>query len=492
MVGIRPIRSGNPADTQRPTTRRVHAPLMKLTGAASGVVVTVILMSAAMSNAATPASAASATTTTSNIPGAGGAGGGTPPTGGQGGTAGGGSTSPVIGTGAYTQSGGTSTKSGVSWSAASSNESGVLVKSDGQLTLKHVNVSTTGSSSSSDDSSFYGLDAGVLAINGSHITQIGGSVTTIGNGANGVFAYGSGSSVLISGATITASGQYAHGIMSAGGGKISASNLDVTTSGASSAAVATDRGGGNIAVRGGMYVTRGMNSPGIYSTGTIKVSGGTYNAQGAEAAVVEGANSVTAVDASLTGHINRGVMIYQSMSGDAQGTTGVFSESHGSLTALSGPLFYVTNTSGTVHVTSVRLTVSSGVLLDAAAGNWGTAGSNGGTATIDAVKQVLVGAVDADSVSSATLNLTDGSSLKGAVNSSNTAKRVTISLDKTSRWTVGATSYVTVLDDSAGLQGSSITNIVGNGHTVHYDSAANPSLAGKTYTLVGGGELVPD
>ena len=366
------------------------------------------------------------------------------------------------------------------------------MKSNGRLTLKRVHVSTTGSSTSSDDSSFYGLDAGVLALNGSRIVQIGGSVTTTGNGANDVFAYGSGSSVTISGATITASGQYAHGIMSAGGGKISASNLNVTTSGASSAAVATDRGGGTIKVIGGKYLTRGMNSPGIYSTGTIKVSGGTYDAKGAEAVVVEGANSVSTVDASLTGHVNRGVMIYQSMSGDAQGTTGIFSEVHGSLTALSGPLFYVTNTTGTIHLTSVRLKDSSGVLLNAAAGNWGTTGSNGGTATIDAVKQVLTGAVDADGVSSATLNLTDGSLLKGAVNSSNTAKRVTISLDKTSRWTVGATSYVTVLDDSVGVQGSSISNIVGNGHVVHYDSAANPSLDGKSYSLVGGGELIPD
>ena len=368
----------------------------------------------------------------------------------------------------------------------------MLVKSGGRLTLKSVTVSTTGSSSSSDDSSFYGLDAGVLALGGSSIVQTGGSVTTTGNGANGVFAYGSGSSVVISGVTITASGQYAHGIMAAGGGKISASDLDVSTSGASGAAVATDRGGGTISVSGGKYVTRGMNSPGIYSTGTIKVSGGTYDAEGAEAAVVEGANSVKAVSASLTGHVNRGVMIYQSMSGDAQGSTGVFSEKGGSLTAWSGPLFYVTNTTGTIHLTNVRLSASSGVLLDAAAGDWGTVGSNGGTVTIDAVKQILVGAIDVDSISSATLNLADGSSLKGAVNADDTAKKMSVFLDKTSAWTVSANSYVTTLSDPAGMKGSSITNIVGNGHTIHYDSAASPTLDARTYTLAGGGELVPD
>ena len=129
-------------------------------------------------------------------------------------------------------------------------------------------------------------------------------------------------------------------------------------------------------------------------------------------------------------------MIYQSMSGDAQGSTGVFSEKGGSLTVWSGPLFYVTNTTGTIHLTNVRLSASSGVLLDAAAGDWGTVGSNGGTVTIDAVKQILVGAIDVDSISSATLNLADGSSLKGAVNADDTAKKMSVFLDKTSAWTV--------------------------------------------------------
>ena len=213
--------------------------------------------------------------------------------------------------------------------------------------------------------------------------------------------------------------------MAAGGGKISASDLDVSTSGASGAAVATDRGGGNISVSGGMYVTRGMNSPGIYSTGTIKVSGGTYDAKGAEAAVVEGANSVTALDASLTGHVNRGVMIYQSMSGDAQGSTGVFSEKVRLVDRVVRAALLRDQHHGTVHLTNVRLSASSGALLDAAAGDWGTVGSNGGTATIDAVKQVLVGAIDVDSISSATLSLADGSSLKGSVNTGDTAKEMT-------------------------------------------------------------------
>ena len=69
---------------------------------------------------------------------------------------------------------------------------------------------------------------------------------------------------------------------------------------------------------------------------------------------------------------------------------------------------------------------------------------------------------------------------------------MSVSLDKTSTWTVTANSYVTTLSDPAGMKGSSITNIVGNGHTIRYNSASSPTLDARSYMLAGGGELVPD
>jgi hypothetical protein len=130
------------------------------------------------------------------------------------------------------------------------------------------------------------------------------------------------------------------------------------------------------------------------------------------------------------------------------------------------------------------------VLLDAAAGNWGTTGSNGGTAVLNVSKQTLTGSVVVDKISTATLKLSNGSTLTGAVNAANTAKSVLLALDSGSRWTVTANSYVTVLSGLT-VSGNKVTNIVGNGHTVRYSKAANPSLGGKTYTLAGGGTLTP-
>jgi hypothetical protein len=321
--------------------------------------------------------------------------------------------------------------------------------------------------------------------------QSGGSVTTSGNGANAVFAYGTGSAITIADTKISATGQYAHGIMASGGGSITAKNLSVNTTGASSAAVATDRGGGTIKVSGGTYTTAGVNSPGLYSTGTLTATDATFIATGAEAVVVEGSNTATTVNSTLTGTKNRGVMLYQSFSGDAQGSATSFTATGGSVTALAGPLFFITNTTGTVNLRGVKLSASSGTLLDSAASSWGTAGSNGGKSTINANAQALSGAVIVDKISTAALNLSNGSTLTGAINTADSARSVTLSLDSTSTWKVTANSYLTTLSDSAGISGASVKNIIGNGHTVHYQASSNPSLGGRTYTLAGGGTLIP-
>jgi hypothetical protein len=69
--------------------------------------------------------------------------------------------------------------------------------------------------------------------------------------------------------------------------------------------------------------------------------------------------------------------------------------------------------------------------------------------------------------------------------------------DATSTWTVTADSTLTSLSGARisgpTSAGSTITNFVGNGHTVTYDAtlAANGALGGGTYSLAGGGTLTP-
>ena len=156
-------------------------------------------------------------------------------------------------------------------------------------------------------------------------------------------------------------------------------------------------------------------------------------------------------------------------------------------TSTTGPAFYVTNTNATITLSGVAVTNSAEELLNASAGDWGTAGSNGGTVLFTADNEALNGSLVADGISSITAVLRNGTTLSGAIDSA------ALSLDATSTWTVTGDSTLSTLSDTAGISGSMVTNIVGNGHTVTYDAdlAGNSALGGKTYSLVNGGTLAP-
>jgi hypothetical protein len=415
-----------------------------------------------------------------------------------GGSAPGGSSTAVYPTSAaYTQSGDTKTEDGKTYIATEQDQSAILVSDGGTLTVTNATIKTSGDTSSNDSSSFYALNAAVVAAAGSSITMSRSSIATTGTGANGAFATGEGASVTLSNVKIDATGGGGHGVMATQGGTVALTDVDITTAGANSAPLATDRGGGTIAATGGSAVATGKDSPALYSTGTITVNGGTYKATGAEAAVIEGANNIILNDVTLSSTFadKWGVMVYQSMSGDAEGSQGVFTVTGGSLdySGANGPLFYVTNTTADITLKGVSVNVASGILLKAAAGNWGTSGSNGGTVNLVADGQSLTGDSVADNISSIDITLQNGSSLSGSINADKAAKEARLTLDASSTWNVMADSYLTSLTLTGGISGTTINNITGNGHTVYYDAAdsANSALGGQTYTLSGGGTLQP-
>jgi hypothetical protein len=211
--------------------------------------------------------------------------------------------------------------------------------------------------------------------------------------------------------------------------------------------------------------------------------------------VIEGANTINLTNSTTISNVASkwAVMIYQSFSGDAQGSDGVFTMTGGSLayTDPTGPLFYVTNTNGHITLKSVTVAAASGTLLRAEGNDrWGTSGSNGGTVILVADGQTLGGNFSADKLSSITATLQNGSTLSGAINTEKTAQAVNLTLDASSTWNVTADSHISCLTDSA-ISGTTLSNIVGNGHTVTYDKSACPALNGQTYTLNGGSTLTP-
>ncbi|HXR07557.1 MAG TPA: hypothetical protein VN765_09525, partial [Candidatus Acidoferrum sp.] len=390
--------------------------------------------------------------------------------------------------GAFTVDGTTQTVANKTISSDATNVSGVYVLNGGNLVLSNVTVTTTGDTSSQDNSSFNGQNAGVLVNHNSRVAIFGGSISTTGGGANGLFAYGAGAFGSMTGGSITATGDGGHGAMTSGGGSLAITNVVVTTERIHGGAIATDRGGGTIWVVGGKITAHGPDSPGIYSTSDIRAENATFIATGSEGAVIEGRNSIALKNCEMSGAAKCGVMIYQSFSGDAEGREGTFNMDGGSLSAAEGPLFFVNNTRGIIHLRGVNLSAASGVLVNAAASRWGRSGSNGGHVELTAENQALAGDIAADKISSAAVTLKNHSALTGAMHNA------TLALDATSEWKVTADSTLTSLTDADGLSGDGLNNVHGNGHAVRYkaDSTANQWLGGKTWKLAEGGTLSPE
>lgn len=390
---------------------------------------------------------------------------------------------------AYSQSGGTSVQSNQAISASDTDKSGVKVTDSGIFTLSDSTITKTGETSSNENSDFYGLNAAILAESGSTIKLTNCTVDTNANGANGVFATGSGSSVFLSDVVIKTTADGSRGVDATLSGNISCTDVDITTQGQHCAALATDRGSGTISAVGGTMTTAGEGSPGIYSTGNITVSGSVITATGSEAAVIEGKNSISLTDVTLSGAKKCGAMLYQSFSGDAEVGTSIFKMDGGSLTAAAGALFYITNTNSIIEIKDADLTATSGTLLTASADRWGNTGSNGGVVTLKAENETLNGNITCDNISSVTVILKNSTGLKGCINTGNTAGSMSLTLDSTSTWNVTGNSCLTSLTD----EDSSLANIKDNGYNIYYnpDDSTNSWLEGKTFTLAEGGKLTP-
>ena len=377
-------------------------------------------------------------------------------------------------------------------SCTTSGQSAVYITSSG-ITIEDSTITKSGDySGDTEDSEFYGLNAAVL-VQGGSATIKGGSISTSAKVSN-VLVATNGGTVTISDTTIKSTGSSsARGLHATYGGEITATNVTISSTGGSCATLATDRGEGTVSCTGCTLSTGGAGSPLIYSTGDITVSGTTGTASAAQAVVVEGKNSATIQSSSnlkCTGDGNGrddecGILIYQSMSGDADTGISTFTCESSTIEILStssvyssAPFFYVTNTDANINIKNCTLKFGSGQFLLADEGDWGTSGSNGGTVTMTLTNQEIEGDIVVGSSSSLTLTLVN-SSIKGTINSAKTASKLDITLDADSTISLTGNSYYTSLTNAD----SDNSNIVTGSYTMTtYEgtSSSGTSSSGST------------
>lgn len=357
-----------------------------------------------------------------------------------------------------------------------SEDGGHAITVDGETAeYSNADVTKTGDSEG-DEADFYGENAAIFATNGAALKLSNMNIKTDGTHANAVFSYGEGTVVDVTNSTIETSGNCSGGIMTTGGGTMNAANLTIHTSGNSSAAIRSDRGGGTVTVDGGNYITDGVGSPAIYSTADITVNNAALTSTASQGIVVEGKNSVTLNNVVLNADNNKhnsdksdyyeAVMIYQSMSGDADTGLSKFSATGGNIANVNGDIFFVNNTATDISLSGVDITNNGGgAFLRAAAAGWGNEGSNGGKVNLAAKAQKIDGDIIVDEISSLNLYLTEGSTFTGAVNPEGASGEVYVELTGESKWVLTGDSYITSLTCTAG-------SIDLNGYTLTVDGNA--------------------
>ena len=348
-------------------------------------------------------------------------------------------------------------------SSSTSDQSVVYITSSGVTITDSTLTKSSGDSSNTENSEFYGVNAAVL-VQGGGVTITGGTINTNAKGANALCATNNGK-VTISGTTITSTGDSsARGLHATYGGSITASGVSISSTGGSCATLATDRGEGTVSCTSCQLSTAGSGSPLIYSTGDITVSKTTGTSTGAQAVVVEGKNTATVKDSSnlkCNGIGNRnnvdqcGVMLYQSMSGDADDGTSTFNCENSNIEIQSSssvystaPMFFITNTDAIIALNGCTFTYGSGTFLSAkGTSEWGTSGSNGGDVILNLTNQNIEGNFVVDANSELTINMVN-STIKGTINSAKTADELNINLDSSSSITLTGNSYYTSISNS--------------------------------------------
>ena len=326
-----------------------------------------------------------------------------------------------------------------------SDKNAFISKNKATITIDSSVFDKMGNTTNDDNSNFHGQNAVVLGIEGSQTSIKDSNITSNSIGSNAVFATGEGSVINVENTNIHTKGDSSRGLDATYKGTVNGKNLTITTEGAHSATLATDRGEGTITAEAAKLTTSGTGSPVIYSTGNITANNVNGVANKSEIGVVEGKNSITLTNSNVTGYHDNGFMLYQSFSGDAEsGIARLKAENNTLTTHGTGAFIYVNNTTAEADLTgNTIITPNTTTLVKAAAdARWGKDGENGGHLTLRASNQELNGNIVADSSSTVSLDMTNGSSLVGAVNTNNTAKEITMKLSKDSTWTLTGDSYV--------------------------------------------------
>lgn len=392
--------------------------------------------------------------------------------------------------------------SGDTYTSTGADENAILVSNGATVTLEGITVDrASDDSTGGDNSSFYGVGAAVLNTDGT--TYISDAkITTDAAGGAGVFSYGDGVTY-VADTTISTAENTSGGIHVAGGGTLYAWNVTAETEGESAAAIRSDRGGGTMVVDGGTYISHGVGSPALYCTADITVNNAELTATGSEAICMEGLNTIRLYDCDVTGNMSDlevndttwTMIVYQSMSGDAEIGNSTMHICEGTITSENGGLIYTTNTESNILLSDVEINYSEdSEFFLMCTGNtnqrgWGNQGANGAQCTFTADTQEMQGDIIWDSISTLDFYMVNGSILTGAIVNDETYAGeggegyCNVYISENSVWNVTGNSTVTNLYNAGNIldENGKTVSIVGTNGTLYIEGESEYTITVDSY-----------
>lgn len=249
-----------------------------------------------------------------------------------------------------------------------------------------------------------------------------------------------------------------------------------------------------------MAHTDGIGSAICYALGLCNMTNVIGHASHAPVTFSDGSQTTIWKDSDLTAGLLGGVVLFSSSSRMSGGSV-TFENSKLTVLGNTMPSIWMGNLIGTATVISSQFNNSASGLLAVANYSQVTQAfdyyadysDNNDLApaelTLNVEDSSLSGALVAYNGSSISLDLSQYSSWTGKAYSGYGITYFGVTLDKTSNWTLTGTTYLQNFTDSDGT----LSNIKSNGFDIEYNktSTANKSWGGKSYSLPGGGRLVP-
>ena len=324
------------------------------------------------------------------------------------------------------------------------------------VTIRNCTLKKDGEVTDHMRGNFTGLNAGILAENGTVIVE-NSKLTSVALGGNGVFAHGPDSKIILKEVMIDSYGEGAcRSVYCAFGGQIEAENCEFISRGTISSTVATDAGSGKVNLKSCLVKAMGSNCASLYSTGDIYAENCMCLAPETEGLIIAGDDILRLKDTYVLSGRSQGVKI----NGRKEG--GYFRMEGGILAVCEGPIVFSCG-SARIYLDNARIANPSGIAFNANSYGLHMERPDGGDPSelnIEMHRQLIEGDSFSDKNHRLILSLADGSRYIGAVNGNQASVYCEVTLSADSQWELTGNSYVHQLHNACADQ----SNIILNGY----------------------------